>query len=103
MCAEQGRDVNAIRSGAVIFIGCHHDPTVARERALERLNGQYNQDFSAILDRYVAHGDPERVRARMREYIDAGVETFFVGPACPEEFAPDLEQLLADEVFPAFR
>lgn len=103
LCGEHGRDPSTIRSGAVIFVSCHRDPAVARDRALERLNGQYNQDFSAILDRYVAHGDPARVRARVREYLDAGVESLFIGPACPEEFTGELEQILADELIPAIR
>jgi probable F420-dependent oxidoreductase len=102
-CAEVDRDPSTIRSGAVIFVSCHRDASVARERALERLNGQYNQDFSAILDRYVAHGDPPRVRACLREYRDAGVESLFVGPACPEEYTAQLEQLLADELIPDLR
>jgi len=103
LMAEYGREPSTIRSGAVIFVSCHRDPAVARERALERLNGQYNQDFSPILDRYVAHGDPERVRARVREYLDAGVESLFIGPACPEEHTAELEQILADELIPAMR
>ena len=103
LCAESGRDPSGIRSGAVIFISCHRDPAVARSRALERLGGQYNQDFAPILDRYVAHGDPARVLARLREYLDAGVRSVFIGPACPEEHTPDLERLLAEEVVPALR
>jgi probable F420-dependent oxidoreductase len=100
LCTEYGREPSSVRSGAVVFVSCHRDPAVARERALERLGGQYNQDFRAILDRYVAHGDPPRVRARIREYRDAGVESLFVGPACPEEYTAELEQLLADELIP---
>jgi alkanesulfonate monooxygenase SsuD/methylene tetrahydromethanopterin reductase-like flavin-dependent oxidoreductase (luciferase family) len=100
LCAEYGRDAGSIRSGAVIFVSCHRDPAVARRHALERLGGQYNQDFAPILDRYVAHGDPERVRARIREYLDAGVESLFIGPACPEEHTAEHEHLLAEELLP---
>ena len=103
LCAEYGRDPSSIRSGALVFISCHRDPALAREHSLQRLSGQYKQDFSPILDRYVAHGNPERVRARIGEYVDAGVDALFVGPACPEEFTAEHEQLLADELLPAFR
>ncbi|HEY1974126.1 MAG TPA: LLM class flavin-dependent oxidoreductase [Pseudonocardia sp.] len=103
LCSEYGRDQSSIRSGAVVFVSCHRDPAIARERALERLNGQYNQDFSPILDRYVAHGDPERVRSRVREFLDAGVESLFIGPACPEEHTAEMEHLLAEELLPALR
>jgi probable F420-dependent oxidoreductase len=103
LCGEYGREPYSIRSGAVVFVSCHRDPAVARQRALDRLGGQYQQDFSRNLDRYVAHGDPERVRARIRDYIDAGVESLFIGPACPEEYTAELEQLLADELIPDLR
>jgi probable F420-dependent oxidoreductase len=103
LCAEFDRKPDEIRSGALVFVSCHHDPAVARRRALDRLGAQYNQDFSPILDRYVAHGDPARVSARLREYVDAGVRTLLIGPACPEEHTAEHERLLADEVLPALR
>jgi hypothetical protein len=43
------------------------------------------------------------VRARVREYVDAGVESLFVGPACPEQHTAELEQILADELIPSLR
>lgn len=103
LCAESGREPASVRSGALVFISCHRDPAVARRHALERLGSQYNQDFSNVLDRYVAHGTPEMVRARIREYVDAGVETLLIGPACPEEHTREHEQLLAEELLPVVR
>ena len=103
LCDEYGRDPASISSGALVFTSCHEDPRIARDRALQRLAEQYDQDFSAILDRYVAHGTPDRVQARIREYIDAGVQTLIIGPACPDEFTAEHEELLATEVLPALR
>jgi probable F420-dependent oxidoreductase len=102
-CADQGRDPATIRSGAVLFVSCHRDPATARDLALERLNTQYNQDFSTLLDRYIIHGDPEQVRDRLHDYLTAGVKTILVAPACPEKHTRDLEELLAAEVLPQMR
>jgi probable F420-dependent oxidoreductase len=103
MCEENGRDPATIRSGAVIFVSCHENAATARELALERLNTQYAQDFAPMLERYVAHGTPETVRARLDDYIDAGVETILLAPACPDKDTVELEHLLAETVLPRYR
>jgi probable F420-dependent oxidoreductase len=80
--AEQaGRDPASVR-GAVFCGGAvDEDAAAARRTAIDTVSAIYQQDFSPLADRYLLHGDPDRVVARAREYADAGAETLVFSPS----------------------
>ncbi len=57
-------------------------------------------DFSSLADRYLLHGDPDRVVARLAEYHAAGAETVIFSPACAPERHADMIALFAEAVRP---
>lgn len=102
--AEQaGRSRAEVRGAAFVYFSVYRDRDHARKVALDTMTASYRQDFSKLVDKYAIHGDPERVRNRLREYYDAGARTivsFLVGP---KEDAASMRELLTKEVFPEFR
>ena len=45
----------------------------------------YQQDFEPLADRYLLHGDPDTVLARLADYQAAGADTVIFSPACAPE------------------
>jgi probable F420-dependent oxidoreductase len=101
--AECGRDLTPFTPGLYIFTALHEDHDTAVRMAAERLSTQYAQDFSKLVHKYALAGDPERCRARLREYVDAGARFVFVSSACPDEYMERNLELMAREILPAFR
>ncbi len=60
----------------------------------------YNQDFGPLADRYLLHGDPDAVVARLAGYHAAGAETVIFCPACPPDRHADVTALFAEAVRP---
>lgn len=100
---ETGRPADAVQPAIFAFTCCHADREQAFAMAIARLSTQYAQDFSKIADRYVVMGNPEDCRRRIRQYVEAGARTIFLSSACPADYLPANEELLAREVLPAFR
>jgi alkanesulfonate monooxygenase SsuD/methylene tetrahydromethanopterin reductase-like flavin-dependent oxidoreductase (luciferase family) len=67
-----GRDPGAVRVGVHLFAMVSDDALHARRRIVESVGRTYAQDAEAFADRYLLHGTPERVVARLAEYRDAG-------------------------------
>ncbi len=99
---DEDRDA-PVRPGLYIFFAVHEDRDLAVKMAVERLSLQYNQDFSKLAGKYALAGSPEDCVARLREYIDAGARTIILSSACPVEYLPSNERLLAERVLPEFR
>jgi alkanesulfonate monooxygenase SsuD/methylene tetrahydromethanopterin reductase-like flavin-dependent oxidoreductase (luciferase family) len=99
--AEQaGRPASAL-TGALFVWGCvDNDRVRARRTAVEFVSGVYHQDFEPLADRYLLHGDPDAVTARLSEYHAAGAETVIFSPACPPERHADVTALFARAVCP---
>jgi alkanesulfonate monooxygenase SsuD/methylene tetrahydromethanopterin reductase-like flavin-dependent oxidoreductase (luciferase family) len=99
--AEQaGRPATAV-AGALFIWGCVDDDAGrARREAVEFVSRVYHQDFEPLADRYLLHGDPDTVTARLTEYHAAGADTVIFSPACPPERHTDVTALFARAVRP---
>jgi probable F420-dependent oxidoreductase len=99
-----GRPAGAVRGAVYCWGTVHPDAATARRTAIDVVSGIYQQDFSPLADRYLLHGDPERVIERLAEYHRAGAEHLVFSVAAPgsDERQAVLE-LLATEVLPKVR
>ena len=75
-----GRDPAQVRGAVFCWGTVDADADVARREVIEDVSAVYQQDFSRLADRYLLHGDPDRVVGRAREYADAGAETLIFSP-----------------------
>jgi len=88
-------------AGALFIWGCvDPDPGRARREAVESVSRIYAQDFGPLADRYLLHGDPDMVAARLAEYRAAGAGTVIFSAACPPERRPAVTELFAGAVLP---
>ena len=88
-------------AGALFIWGCvNPDPGRARREAVESVSRIYAQDFDPLADRYLLHGDPDMVAARLAEYHAAGAGTVIFSAACPPERQPAVTELFAGAVLP---
>jgi alkanesulfonate monooxygenase SsuD/methylene tetrahydromethanopterin reductase-like flavin-dependent oxidoreductase (luciferase family) len=99
--AEQaGRPANSL-AGALFIWGCvDPDPARARRTAVDYVSRLYDQDFGPLADRYLLHGDPDLVAARLAEFHAAGADTVIFAPACPPEQSAGMTALFAGAVRP---
>jgi probable F420-dependent oxidoreductase len=98
--AEAGRPDGAV-AGA-LFIWGSVDPDGARARAetVAFVSQLYQQDFEPLADRYLLHGDPDTVLARLAEYRAAGADTVIFSPACAPERHDEVVARFAESVLP---
>ncbi len=102
--AERAGRVPGAVQGAIFCWGhVAEDAASARRAAVETVSAVYQQDFDRLADRYLLHGDPERVIARAREYAEAGAETLVFSPASDGAARRTSVELLVREVLPALR
>lgn len=97
-----GRDPSDVQGAAFVYFSVYPDRERARAVAVETMSNAYRQDFTKLVDKYAIHGDPERVRGRLREYHDAGARAIVSYLAGPKEDAAAMRRLLTTEVFPEF-
>lgn len=96
------RDLSGFRPGIYIFTAIHEDGPAAVKMASDRLGRQYAQDFTQLVGKYALAGTPDQVRARLREYLDAGAEFVFLSSACPDDYMDqNIEQIAG--LLPEFR
>jgi probable F420-dependent oxidoreductase len=101
--AEAGRDPAGVR-GAVFCWGIvDPDAGVARREVIEGVSAVYQQDFTKLADRYLLHGDPDRVVARAREYADAGAGTVIFSPVGEGDRRREVVDLFSTAVLPLIR
>ncbi|MGK5114215.1 LLM class flavin-dependent oxidoreductase [Geodermatophilus sp. CPCC 205506] len=75
-----GRDPASVRGAVFCWGGVGEDAARSRRQVVDTVSTVYQQDFDPLADRYLLHGDPDRVAARAREYADAGAETLVFSP-----------------------
>jgi probable F420-dependent oxidoreductase len=102
-CEREGRDPHSVRPGVYAFTAVHEDAATGVRMAAEKLGTQYAQDFNRIVDKYAIGGDPDRCRARLREYIDAGAEFIVLSSACPDDYMDTNIELIANELVTPMR
>jgi len=98
--ARAGRPPGAVGGALFIWGTIDHDAARARAEAVTGVSRIYQQDFEPLADRYLLHGDPGTVRARLAEYQAAGADTVMFSPACPPERRDEVVTLFAEEVLP---
>ena len=98
---ECGRDLSHFTPGIFLFTAVHEDQASGFKMANDKLSVQYAQDFTKLTDKYTLAGTPERCRARLQEYIDAGARFVFLSTACPDDYIErNLELMAAGIVAP---
>lgn len=92
---ECGRDLSHFTPGIFLFTAVHEDQASGFKMANDKLSVQYAQDFTKLTDKYTLAGTPERCRARLQEYIDAGARFVFLSTACPDDYIERNLKLMA--------
>ncbi|GAA0220875.1 LLM class flavin-dependent oxidoreductase [Cryptosporangium japonicum] len=98
-----GRNPARVRGAIFCWGGVDADPAVARREVVEGVSTTYQQDFDRLADRYLLHGDPERVIARIREFAEAGAETLIFSPVGEGSRRQEIVDLFTIEVLPRLR
>ncbi len=100
---EAGRDPAGIRGAVFCWGGVDTDAEVSRREVVDGVSAVYQQDFTRLADRYLLHGDPDRVAARAREYADAGAETLIFSPVGLGDRRQEIVDLFTTAVLPRLR
>jgi len=95
-----GRDPAGISGAVFCWGGTGHDAAESRREVVNYVSAIYQQDFSPLADRYLLHGDPDRVAARAREYADAGADTLVFSPVGTGDKRSELLALFSEAVLP---
>jgi probable F420-dependent oxidoreductase len=99
--AEQaGRDPAAVSGAIFCWGGVDTDAARSRREVVDFVSAVYQQDFDRLADRYLLHGDPDRVTARAREYADAGATTLVFSPVGEGARRAEIVRLFTDQVLP---
>jgi probable F420-dependent oxidoreductase len=95
-----GRDPAGVRGAVFCWGGVDDDADHSRREVVEGVSAVYQQDFTRLADRYLLHGDPDRVAARAREYADAGADTLVFSPVGAGDRRRAVVDLFTDGVLP---
>jgi alkanesulfonate monooxygenase SsuD/methylene tetrahydromethanopterin reductase-like flavin-dependent oxidoreductase (luciferase family) len=99
--ARQAHRPETSLAGALFLWGSvDPDPARARREAVESVSRIYRQDFEPLADRYLLHGDPDMVAARLAEYHAAGADTVILAVACTPDRRQAVISLFAESVLP---
>ena len=97
---KAGRDPAAVRGAIFCWGGVATDPARSRQEVIDGVSAVYQQDFTRLADRYLLHGDPDRVAARAREDQDAGAETLIFSPVGEDGRRREIVDLFTESVLP---
>jgi probable F420-dependent oxidoreductase len=97
---KAGRDPAAVRGAIFCWGGVATDPARSRQEVIDFVSEVYQQDFTRLADRYLLHGDPDRVAARAREYQDAGAQTLIFSPVGEGGRRREIVDLFTESVLP---
>jgi probable F420-dependent oxidoreductase len=95
-----GRDPATVRGAVFCWGGVDADAGRAREEVVAGVSAVYQQDFAPLADRYLLHGDPDRVVARAREYAEAGADTLVFSPVGVGDRRRAIVDLFTTDVLP---
>lgn len=98
-----GRDPAAVRGAVFCWGGVDPDAARSRQEVVDGVGAVYRQDFTRLADRYLLHGDPDRVLARVREYADAGAETVVFSPVGDGDRRQEIVDTFTGHVLPGLR
>ncbi|SNR29834.1 LLM class flavin-dependent oxidoreductase [Blastococcus mobilis] len=97
---EAGRDPAGIRGAVFCWGGVDGDAAHSRREVVDAVGAVYQQDFEPLADRYLLHGDPDRLVARAREYADAGADTLVFSPVGAGDRRREIVDLFTEAVLP---
>ena len=100
---EAGRDPEAVQGAVFCWGGVDDDAERSRREVVEGVSAVYQQDFTKLADKYLLHGDPDRVAARAREYADAGARTLIFSPVGEGGRRREIVDLFTAAVLPRLR
>jgi alkanesulfonate monooxygenase SsuD/methylene tetrahydromethanopterin reductase-like flavin-dependent oxidoreductase (luciferase family) len=100
---DAGRPSGAVSGGLYLWGSVDESAGRARREAVETVGWLYQQDFEPLADRYLLHGQPDAVAARIAEYAAAGARSLIFAPACPPERRAAVVALFAQAVLPFCR
>lgn len=100
---DEGRDPESIRGAVFVWGAVDEDGSRSRAWAVEGVSTVYKQDFEHLADRYLLHGSPAQVIARIREYAEAGAQTVVFSPVGEGARRARIIDLVAREVLPHVR
>ena len=103
LAAKAGRDLTDFQWFAHVFINVAPDGTESRRDAAAAIGGNYNQDFTAMIDRVAAAGTPQEVASKLKEFVDAGARHFVLSPMSKAGAGDLITNRLLDEVLPEVR
>jgi alkanesulfonate monooxygenase SsuD/methylene tetrahydromethanopterin reductase-like flavin-dependent oxidoreductase (luciferase family) len=98
-----GRDPASIGGAVFCWGGVGEDAARSRREVVDTVSTVYQQDFDSLADRYLLHGDPDRVAARAREYADAGAGTLVFSPVGEGAERRQIVDLFTAQVLPRLR
>lgn len=101
--ASKGRRRADVKGAIYIGGHVHRVSSVARARAVTHMNDVYQQDFDSLADRYLLHGDPDKVIERAASYAAAGAECLVFSPAASGAERDACLKLFTDEVLPELK
>lgn len=94
---ENGREIERLGTGHLLFAWIDDDYERALDAATEHLSMRYAMDFRKAAQRYAALGPPADVAARIAAYRDAGVRHFVLDMTGPlQEREAQLERFAAE-------
>lgn len=98
---RHGRPPGSVTGSIFIWGAIDTDAGRAREQVVRFVSEVYQQDFAPLADRYLLHGTPDGVLARLKDFFDAGADSVVFCPATADEAQrASMLELLAGEVRP---
>jgi len=83
--ADHGRGPDAVSAALFAWIAVDQDADWARGIGTATVSAAYNQDFTALADRYLLVGEPSHMTARLADFAAAGVETVILQIAATDD------------------
>jgi len=93
-----GRDPASVRGAVFCWGGVDPDRARSRREVVDTVSGIYRQDFDRLADRYLLHGTPDDVAARLAEYREAGAETIVFSPVGDGPRSDEIVEFFGAEV-----
>jgi probable F420-dependent oxidoreductase len=100
---ETGRDLTGFGWFVFVFVNINSDADAARAEAASAMGGDYDQDFTAYLDKVAVAGTPDEVVSKLTAFADAGARHVVLAPAARGDAVVPLVQRLADDIIPRVR
>ena len=82
---DHDRGPDAVSAALFAWIAVDQDADWARGIGTATVSAAYNQDFTALADRYLLVGEPSHMTARLADFAAAGVETVILQIAATDD------------------